>query len=164
MPQLSAGILLYRRKPYNLEVFLVHPGGPFWARKDDAAWSLPKGLIDLGEDSLAAARREFGEETGFTLDAPDDAFADLGTFKLLGGKNLRVFALAGDCDPARLKSNLFEMAWPPKSGRIQSFPEVDRAGWFGEEAALVKITKGQRPMLQAFFAAAPSRAPMRSFY
>ncbi len=148
MPQLSAGILLYRRRTKILEVFLVHPGGPFWAKKDDQAWSIPKGLIDPGEDALEAAKREFTEETGFEVDGE---FADLGTFKLLGAKNLRVFALVGDCDPAKLTSNLFQMAWPPNSGRMQSFPEVDRGGWFDEETALIKITKGQRPMLQAFF-------------
>lgn len=148
MTQPAAGILLYRRRK-ALEVFLVHPGGPFWAKKDDQAWSIPKGLIDAGEDPLAAARREFAEETGLTLDG---AFADLGTFKLTGGKVLRVFALQGDCDPAAVKSNPFEMEWPPRSGRRQSFPEVDRAGWFDQATALVKITKGQRLMLQAFFA------------
>jgi predicted NUDIX family NTP pyrophosphohydrolase len=150
MPQISAGILLYRRRPLEVEVFLVHPGGPFWARKDDAAWSIPKGLIDPDEDPLAAAQREFREETGFDI-AGDHA--DLGTFKLLGGKRLHVFVLEGDCDPARLKSNLFEMAWPPKSGRLQSFPEVDRGAWFDEQTALRKITKGQRPVLEAFFIA-----------
>lgn len=148
MPQTSAGILLYRRRRATLEVFLVHPGGPFWARKDEAAWSLPKGLIDPDEDPLAAARREFREETGF--DAKGD-FADLGTFKLLGGKNLHVFALEGHCDPARLRSNHFEIEWPPKSGQLQSFPEADRGGWFAPEAALKKITKGQRKVLEAFF-------------
>lgn len=151
MPQLSAGILLHRRRQRAVEVFLVHPGGPFWARKDDAAWSIPKGLIDPGEDPLAAARREFAEETGFVL-GDDDAYRDLGLFRLTGGKNLHVFARQGDCDPAALRSNSFEMEWPPRSGRMQSFPEVDRAQWFAEEAALAKITKGQRPMLRAFFA------------
>lgn len=137
-------------------MFLVHPGGPFWARKDEAAWSIPKGLIDPGEDPLKAARREFAEETGFAL-GEEDAYRDLGLFRLTGGKNLHVFALRGDCDPATLKSNSFEMMWPPGSGRLQSFPEVDRAGWFDEATSLVKITKGQRPMLQAFFARPPDR-------
>jgi predicted NUDIX family NTP pyrophosphohydrolase len=148
VPQLSAGILLYRRNT-ALEVFLLHPGGPFWARKDDQAWSIPKGLIDADEEPLAAARREFAEETGLALDG---AFADLGTFRLTGGKQLRVFALQGDCDAAAVKSNTFEMEWPPRSGRRQSFPEIDRAAWFDEATALVKITKGQQPMLEAFFA------------
>lgn len=148
MPKLSAGILLYRRRAGALEVFLVHPGGPLWAKKDEAAWSLPKGLIDPDENSLVAARREFSEETGFDLDGE---FTDLGKFKLLGNKVLHVFALEGDCDPAKLKSNLFEMEWPPRSGKKQSFSEIDRGGWFDQDAALRKITKGQRPMLEAFF-------------
>jgi len=147
MPQLSAGILLYRRRVGALEVFLIHPGGPFWARKDEAAWSLPKGLIDPDEDHLAAAQREFREETGFDIQGE---FADLGTFKLLGGKNLHVFTLGGDCDPAKLKSNHFEMEWPPKSGRMQSFPEADRGAWFDPDTALTKITKGQKKVLEAF--------------
>ncbi len=158
MPQLSAGILLYRRRAKTLEVLLVHPGGPFWAKKDAAAWSIPKGLIDPDEEPLAAAKREFREETGFAVDG---AFTDFGAFKLLGGKHLRVFALEGNCDPAKVTSNSFEMAWPPQSGQMQSFPEVDRGGWFGEETALAMITKGQRPMLQAFFAAVPGRASKR---
>lgn len=148
MPQLSAGILLYRRRASALEVFLVHPGGPFWAKKDEAAWSLPKGLIDPNEDPLAAARREFHEETGFAIDGD---FADVGTFKLLGGKNLHVFAHEGDCDPGQLRSNHFTMEWPPRSGRMQSFPEADRGGWFDQDAALKKITKGQKKVLEAFF-------------
>lgn len=148
MPQTSAGILLYRQHRGALEVFLVHPGGPFWAKKDENAWSLPKGLIDPDEDALFAARREFREETGFDLEG---AFADLGTFRLLGGKNLHVFALEGDCDPAKLKSNHFEMEWPPRSGRRQSFPEADRGDWFDPETALKKITKGQKKVLEAFF-------------
>lgn len=149
MPLLSAGILLHRQRGGAPEVFLVHPGGPFWARKDDAAWSLPKGLIDPDEDPLAAARREFREETGFDLDGD---FHDLGTFKLSGGKKLHVFALEGDCDPAGLQSNSFELEWPPRSGRTQSFPEIDHGAWFDQDAALKRITKGQRPVLQAFFA------------
>ncbi len=157
MPQLSAGILLYRRGKRAVEVFLAHPGGPFWAKKDDQVWSIPKGLIDPGEDPLVAARREFAEETGFAL-ADDDAYRDLGLFRLSGGKTLRVFARQGDCDPAALSSNSFEMIWPPNSGRRQSFPEVDRAQWFGEATALARITKGQRPVLQAFFAGPPGGA------
>jgi len=148
MPQTSAGILLYRRRPRGVEVFLVHPGGPYWARKDDGAWSLPKGLVDPEEDGLGAARREFKEETGFDIDG---AFAELGTFKLLGGKRLQVWSQEGDCDPAKLKSNDFEMEWPPKSGRLQSFPEVDRGAWFDHATALVKATKGQKPVLETFF-------------
>jgi predicted NUDIX family NTP pyrophosphohydrolase len=148
MPQLSAGILLYRQRAGALEVFLIHPGGPFWARKDANAWSLAKGLIDPDEDHMAAAQREFREETGFELRGN---FTDLGTFKLLGGKNLHVFTVEGDCNPAQLKSNTFEMEWPPRSGRRQSFPEVDRGEWFDPDTALQKITKGQKKVLEAFF-------------
>lgn len=148
MPQHSAGILLYRRRARAVEVFMVHPGGPFWAKKDDGAWSLPKGLIDPDEDALLAARREFREETGFAVEGD---FVELGMFKLSGGKRLQVWAVEGDCDPARLTSNRFEMEWPPRSGRRQSFAEVDRGAWFDRETALVKATKGQKPVLEAFF-------------
>lgn len=147
----SAGILLFRREK-GLEVFLVHPGGPFWAAKDAGAWSIPKGGIGPGEDKLAAARREFAEETGFA--AAGTAHA-LGRSRISSGKNLEVWAVEGDCDPSMLKSNHFEMEWPPKSGKRQSFPEVDRGGWFGEGEALEKITKGQRPILEKFFANLP---------
>jgi predicted NUDIX family NTP pyrophosphohydrolase len=146
----SAGILLFRRRDDHAEVFLVHPGGPFWAKKDDGAWSVPKGIVDPGEDEFAAALREFKEETG--SDIGGDA-RDLGVFRLPGGKRLHVWAIEGDCDPAQLKSNLFEMQWPPKSGRMQSFPEVDRGAWFGKAQALQKIVAGQRPILETFFAA-----------
>jgi len=149
VPRESAGLLPYRRRAGALEVFLVHPGGPFWVKKDEAAWSLPKGLIDAGEDELRAARREFAEETGFTLDQPDAAFADMGSFKLLGGKRLRVFALEGDCDPAQIKSNRFEMVWPPNSGNRRWFPEVDRAGWFALGDARRKINAAQCRLLDA---------------
>jgi predicted NUDIX family NTP pyrophosphohydrolase len=158
MPRLSAGILLYRRRAGALEVFLVHPGGPFWAKKDEAAWSLPKGLIDSDENPLVAAQREFREETGFDLSGD---FADLGTFKLLGGKNLHVFTLEGDCDPSRLKSNEFDMEWPLRSGRKQSFPEVDRGAWFDQNTALTKITKGQKKVLEAFFVDQKPTAKLR---
>ena|SRR6185369_5663963 len=151
MPQISAGILLYRRRKKETEVFLVHPGGPYWSKKDDGAWSLPKGLINPEEDALAAAKREFREETGFAVDG---AFIELGAFKLTGGKRLWVWALEGDCDPAQLKSNSFEMEWPPKSGRSQSFPEVDRGAWFDRDTALLKATKGQKPVLESFFLSA----------
>lgn len=153
MAQVSAGILLYRRRGAALEVFLVHPGGPYWAKKDEAAWSLPKGLIDPDEDHLAAAKREFREETGFAIPG---VYADLGTFRLLGGKQLHVFAIEGDCDPAKLESNVFEMEWPPKSGRRRSFPEADRGDWFSQEQALKKITKGQKKVLEAFLLDAPA--------
>lgn len=150
LEKVSAGLLLYRRRDSGTEVFLVHPGGPYWARKDEGAWSVPKGLIDAGEDELAAARREFAEETGF--DAPAIAQHALGTFRLPSGKRLQVWAVEGDCDPADLRSNLFNIEWPPRSGRIQSFPEVDRGGWFDRAAALRKVAPGQRPVLERFYA------------
>lgn len=150
-PLISAGLLLYRRRDSGLQVLLVHPGGPYWAKKDDGSWSVPKGLVDAGEEELACARREFREETGF--EAPLEAPAhDLGTFRLPSGKQLHVWAIEGDCDPAALSSNLFEMEWPPKSGRTASFPEVDRGGWFDRAQASVKIVSGQRPVLDKFYA------------
>ncbi len=153
----SAGLLLYRRKAKDFEVFLVHPGGPFWRNKDDGAWTVPKGLIEPGEDPLAAARREFSEETGF---APNGDFVELGTFKQPGGKHVLVWAVEGDCNPAKLISNEFEMEWPPRSGKRQRFPEVDRGGWFGIDDARGKMLIGQRPMLDAFLKTrARRRAP-----
>ena len=147
--RVSAGILLNRRRCTAAEVFLVHPGGPFWANKDIGAWSVPKGMVDASEEQLACAHREFREETGFDADGQT---RDLGSFRLPGGKLLHVWSIEGDCNPAELKSNAFEMEWPPKSGHVQSFPEVDRGGWFGRADALRKITKGQRPVIEAFFA------------
>lgn len=144
----SAGLLLTRKRR-GWQVFLIHMGGPFWAKKDLAAWSIPKGVIGEGEDPLAAAKREFREETGFTADGAPLA---LGTFAQNSGKTLIVWALEGDCDPAALVSNLFSMEWPPKSGRLQQFPEADRGAWFDEALALDKIVKGQRPVLEAFYA------------
>ena len=145
----SAGILLYRRRDSGIEVFLVHPGGPFWANKDDGAWSVPKGLVDRGEDPLVAAQREFQEETGFKVSGP---FSALGTFRQPGGKLVTIWSAEGDCDPANLASNMFEMEWPPRSGRKKSFPEVDRGSWFDEPQALAKILKGQREAIEAFYA------------
>ena len=146
----SAGLLLYRRRGPRVEVFLVHPGGPFWARKDLGAWSVPKGLVNAGEDELACARREFSEETGFDPGAPG-AERDLGTFRQPSGKQLHVWALEGDCDAGRLKSNTFELEWPPRSGRRQQFPEVDRGGWFDRAAALARITPGQRGIIETLY-------------
>jgi predicted NUDIX family NTP pyrophosphohydrolase len=150
MPTISAGLLLYRRRNSGVEVFLVHPGGPYWARKDAGAWSLPKGLVDPNEEELGGARREFREETGFDVRASGPEH-DLGTFRQPSGKRLHVWAIEGDCDPAELRSNLFEMEWPPKSGRTASFPEVDRGGWFDRAQALLKIVKGQRPIVEKFY-------------
>jgi predicted NUDIX family NTP pyrophosphohydrolase len=148
----SAGVLLFRGRAEQRQVLLVHPGGPFWAAKDLGAWSIPKGLVDPQEDRLAAARREFLEETGF---APDGAFLPLGTFRQPSGKHLTVWALEGDCDPARLVSNSFTMVWPPRSGKLCSFPEVDRGAWFGRDEAMTHILKGQKPILEQFFNLAP---------
>ncbi len=146
MAKISAGILLYRRRPQGVEVLLVHPGGPFWASKDDGAWSMPKGLVDEGEDLLAAARREFFEETGTAIEGE---FLDLGAYKQSGGKVIVAWAREGDFDPASLKSDTFSMEWPPHSGKTAEFPEVDKAGWFSLDEALVKATKGQRPIIEA---------------
>ena len=140
---------MHRGKGKTLQVFLVHPGGPFWAKKDAGAWSIPKGLADPGEDMLAAAKREFQEETGHV---PHGEFRPLGVFKQPSGKLIHAFAVEGDCDPAKIVSNEFEMEWPPKSGKRARFPEVDRAGWFSREQALVKIVRGQAPILRKLFA------------
>jgi predicted NUDIX family NTP pyrophosphohydrolase len=151
MTPTSAGLLLYRRRSSRLEVFLVHPGGPYWAKKDDGAWSVPKGLVDTNEEEFACALREFKEETGF--DPPLQGPArDLGTFRQPSGKRLHVWAVEGDCDPEAVTSNLFEMEWPPRSGRRAQFPEVDRGAWFDEAQAGLKIASGQRPILEKFYA------------
>jgi predicted NUDIX family NTP pyrophosphohydrolase len=145
MPQRSAGILLYRRKGGGIEVLLVHPGGPFWAKKDDGVWSIPKGLIESGEEAIVVARREFEEETGALLQGD---LVPLGSFAQSRAKTIEVWAAEGDFDPASLNSNTFSMEWPPRSGRMQAFPEVDRAQWFGPDAAFDKILKGQRPVIE----------------
>jgi len=146
MPELSAGILLHRQSPPGREVFLVHPGGPYWARKDEAGWSIPKGLADSGEAHEAAARREFSEEVG---SVPSGPLLPLGEFRASSGKLLIAYALEGDFDPARLVANSFEIEWPPRSGRRQSFPEVDRAGWFTLDEARRKLHLGQRQLIDA---------------
>ena len=146
MPQRSAGILLHRRRRGAIEVLLVHPGGPFWAKKDDGAWSIPKGVYQPGEDPLAAARREFAEETGAQLDG--EAIA-LGSFRQSAAKIVDVWAVEGEFDPAGLESNTFTMEWPPRSDNMRDVPEVDRAEWFTPEAALRKLLKGQRQILEA---------------
>lgn len=139
----SAGLLLYRRRP-GLEVFLVHPGGPFWAKKDAGAWSIPKGLIGADETPLAAARREFTEETGGEVDG---RFRALTPVTQRGGKVVHAWAIEGDCDPADLRSNLFALEWPPRSGLIQHFPEVDRAAWFPIDEARTRVLAAQAPLL-----------------
>src|SRR5262249_18756383 len=141
----SAGLLLFRRSDGgDVEVLLIHPGGPFWAKRDAGAWSIPKGMVGEGEDALSAARREFTEETGHT---PLGEAAALGAIRQPGGKWVHVWALAGDWDPSRLVSNTFAMEWPPKSGRMQLFPEADRAAWFALPEARHKILKGQAGFL-----------------
>jgi predicted NUDIX family NTP pyrophosphohydrolase len=141
----SAGLLLFRRRADALEVLLVHPGGPYWARKDDGAWSIPKGEVEESEDALAAARREVEEETGAR---PSGPFIALAPLHQTGGKIVHVWAVESDFDPAALESNLIEMEWPPKSGKLKSFPEVDRAGWFDIETAARKILASQAIALQ----------------
>ena len=150
MPQRSAGILLYRRRQGAIEVLLVHPGGPFWAKKDDGAWSIPKGEYAPDEDALAAARREFAEETGAQVEG--EAVA-LGAFRQSPAKIVDAWAIEGDFDPATLRSNTFTLEWPPRSGRMREVPEVDRAAWFTPEEAARKLLKGQRPILEALLRA-----------
>ncbi len=151
MPEVSAGILLYRMGVDGVEVLLVHPGGPFFARKDDGAWSVPKGLVDPGEDLLAAARREFAEETGHPV--PDGDVIELGEVRLRSGKRVHAFAVEGDLDADLIVSNVFEMAWPPRSGRMQTFPEVDRAAWFSAPQARVKLNAAQADFVDRLDAA-----------
>jgi predicted NUDIX family NTP pyrophosphohydrolase len=145
----SAGLLLFRETAAGLEVLLVHPGGPFWAKKDDGSWSIPKGEFGDGEEPLAAAKREFEEEMGV---APAGDFIPLESLKQPSGKLVFAWALRSDFDPSRLKSNMFSMEWPPRSGRQQEFPEVDKAAWFGVEAARRKILKGQELFLDQLLA------------
>jgi len=144
MPKRSAGILMFRRRGGEIEVLLMHPGGPFWAKKDAGAWSIPKGEYAQGEDALAVAKREFEEETGAR---PDGKFLPLGEVVQAGGKIVTAWALEGDFDPATLTSNRFELEWPPKSGRKVSFPEVDRAQWFSPAEARQKILAAQREFM-----------------
>lgn len=148
MPKRSAGLLLYRRKDLSgIEVFLVHPGGPFWATKDIGAWSIPKGEYSAGEDPLAAARREFHEETGFAVEGD---FVALGTVTQAGGKLVSAWAHQGDCDPDQLTSNLCQMQWPPRSGKTIEVPEVDRGAWFSLEEARKRILPSQKHLLDRF--------------
>jgi predicted NUDIX family NTP pyrophosphohydrolase len=144
MAALSAGILLYKRSRDELQVLLVHPGGPFWRNKEDGAWSIPKGERDPDEDAEATARREFKEELGTNASGP---LVSLGSIRQRGGKQVEAFALEGDLDVGCIAGNTFEIEWPPRSGRRQSFPEVDRAAWFSPEEARHKINPGQRPFI-----------------
>ena len=147
MPKLSAGLLMYRARGKVVDVLIAHPGGPFWSRKDAGAWSIPKGLVNPGEDPLAAARRELGEETG--CEAPADGFVFLGDFRQPSRKIVSAYAVPGDFDLAHFRSNTFRMEWPPHSGAMLEFPEADRAEWFPLEEAEVRILRGQRPVLAA---------------
>ena len=149
MPKQAAGILLYRKSRTGIEVLLAHPGGPLWARKDYGVWTLPKGQFTDGELPLDAAKREFEEEMGT---APTGEFQTLGTLKQPSGKVIHVWAAESDFDAAGVKSNLFSMEWPPKSGRMSEFPEVDRAGWFPIDQARIRILKGQAPFLDRLLA------------
>jgi len=144
MPARSAGLLMFRRIGGDFAVLLVHPGGPFWRRKDLGAWSIPKGEYAQGEEPLAVARREFEEETGAR---PDGDFRPLGEVVQPGGKHVVAWAVEGDFDPATLVSNSFEIEWPARSGRKVRFPEVDRAEWFAPAVARDKILAGQRPFI-----------------
>ena len=144
MPKTSAGLLLYRRRQGVPEVFLVHPGGPFWAKKDEGAWSIPKGEAAPGEDLLSAARREFQEETGLGIDGD---FRELAPVRQPSGKRVHAWAVEADLDADAIHSNSFEMEWPPRSGQRREFPEVDRAAWFHLPTARNKITKGQLGLL-----------------
>jgi predicted NUDIX family NTP pyrophosphohydrolase len=146
MPKRSAGILMFRRCNAEIEVLLVHPGGPFWARKDVGAWSIPKGELDEGDDARACALREFEEELGSPLPAGAE-LTDLGSVKLKSGKQITAFAVAGDLDADSITSNTFTMEWPPRSGKTREFPEVDRAGWFDLETAREKLNPAQAELL-----------------
>jgi len=145
MGKKSAGLFMYRRRAGRLDVLLVHPGGPFWATKDQGAWSIPKGEYTSEEDPLEAARREFREETGFAVEGE---FKPLKPVKQPGGKVVSAWAFEGDCDPAAIRSNTVSIEWPPRSGRQQEFPEIDRAAWFSVEEARGKILKGQVDLLE----------------
>lgn len=158
VPKRSAGILMYRRGAQGLELLLVHPGGPFWARKDLGAWSIPKGEYSETEDPLDVAIREFEEETGTR---PGGELRPLGEVTQPGRKVVTAFALEGDFDPETLKSNTFELEWPPKSGRKASFPEVDRAEWFSIEIAREKILQGQRELIDRLLKMASSNKSHR---
>jgi predicted NUDIX family NTP pyrophosphohydrolase len=142
----SAGILVYKDKGDQIEVLLAHPGGPFWAKKDSGAWSIPKGECEENEDLLDAAKREFKEEIG--QEAPNEDYLDLGEFKRKDGKTITAWAVKGDLDVNQLKSNTFEMEWPPHSGKKQEFPEIDKAEWFSLDRASEKLHSGQAVFLE----------------
>jgi len=145
MAKKSAGLLLYRKVDDLVEVFLVHPGGPFWAKKDDGAWSIPKGEMAEGEEALEGAKREFQEETGFEMKG---TFEALEPVKQTGGKIVYAWAIKGDIDSSAIRSNNFSMEWPPGSKKTREFPEVDRGGWFALATARTKILASQSPLLE----------------
>ena len=145
MPKGSAGLVLYRQVSRSTEVFLVHPGGPFWAKKDEGSWSVPKGEIEAGENALEAAKREFQEETGLV---PAGTFQVLEPIRQKGGKIVHAWAAECDLDAAAVKSNTFSTEWPPRSGKMREFPEIDRAGWFAIAEARGKILKSQLGLLE----------------
>jgi predicted NUDIX family NTP pyrophosphohydrolase len=145
VPKISAGLLMYRLRAGHLEVLLAHPGGPFWTNKDDGAWTIPKGLVDEGEDHLATAKREFEEELGTKPNA--DHYLELGEVRQKGGKTVVAWAFEGDLDPATIQSNSFKVEWPPRSGRWQDFPEVDRAAFFSLAEARAKMNPAQAEFL-----------------
>jgi len=145
MPRHSAGLLLFRRTTQGIEVLLVHPGGPFWARKETAGWSIPKGEINEDEDPLHAAHREFVEEVGFS---PEGEALPLTPVRQKGGKIIHAWAMEAEFEPERLHSSTFQLEWPPHSGQLQEFPEVDRAAWFTIESAAERINPGQKPLLR----------------
>ncbi|HET7338410.1 MAG TPA: NUDIX domain-containing protein [Candidatus Dormibacteraeota bacterium] len=146
MARESAGLLLHRQRDGKREVLLIHPGGPFWAKRDQGAWSIPKGEIEPGEEAIDVARREFEEELG--APPPNGDMSSLGSIRQAGGKVVHAWAAAGDFDVAKLRSVNFSMEWPPRSGRMQEFPEVDRAGWFALEDARRMILSSQLPLLE----------------
>lgn len=146
MPKSSAGLLMYRRAGESVEIFLIHPGGPFWSKKDAGAWSIPKGEIQADENPLTAARREFAEETGSEIDGD---FISLDSIKQKGGKVVSAWAVEGSIDADAIKSNTFSMEWPPRSGRQAEFPEVDRAGWFSLTEAREKLIPAQTEFVNA---------------
>jgi predicted NUDIX family NTP pyrophosphohydrolase len=155
MPKQSAGLLLFRVHARRLEVLLVHPGGPLWAKKDEGAWSIPKGELEKGGDALSTAQREFQEELGSA--PPAGAFIALEPVRQRGGKLVHAFAVEGELDASTVQSNTFTMEWPPRSGRRQDFPEVDRAEWFPLDVARRKILEGQEPLLDRLVAALGDR-------
>lgn len=159
MPKTSAGLMLYRFHDGALQVLLVHPGGPFWAKKDAGAWTIPKGEVEPEEDQFAAARREFEEELGFS---PSGHFVPVGTITQKAGKVVQAWAFEGDCDPSAIKSNSFVIEWPPHSGKQQAFPEVDRAEFFGLEEAKRKINPAQVELLSRLQEIVGGKRPMNS--